>query len=136
MSRIGRACRPLLAPFAHREPTIFDQVVVLPQVLDWFRGKFLVSTEHRVYALDMGRRLIVEAPIDPDAPNDTDPRVSPRFNRPIPHPRPISRIHQCVEGRLLYLDLRSNHGARDEVYFAPHVTMILIVPYIPAEWMP
>jgi len=136
MTRTTRACRPLVAPFVHREPTIFDRVVVLPEVLNSFRGKFLVSTEHRVYALDMTRRLIVEAPIDPDAPNDTDPRLSPRFNRPIPVSRSISRIHQCVEGRLLYLALRSDDQIRDEVYFAPRVTMILFVPLIPTEWMP
>jgi len=136
VSRITRACRPLVAPFTHREPTIFDRVVVLPGVLDSFRGKFLVSTEHRVYALDMGRRLIVEAPIAPDGLDEPGSTVSARFNRPVPHPRSISRIHQCVEGRLLYLDLRSDDGARDEVYFAPHVTKILFVPLIPTEWIP
>jgi len=136
VSRITRACRPLVAPFTHREPTIFDRVVVLPGVLDSFRGKFLVSTEHRVYALDMGRRLIVEAPIAPDGLDEPGSTVSARFNRPVPHPRSISRIHQCVEGRLLYLDLRSDDGARDEEYFAPHVTMVLFVPLIPTAWMP
>ena len=136
MSRIGRACRPPVAPFTHREPTIFEGVAPVPQILDSAHGRFLVSTEHRVYALDMARRLIVEAPIDPDGPDGTSATVSPRFNRPIPRPRSISRVHQCMEGRLVYLDLRSDDGARDEVYFAPHVTMILFIPYIPEEWMP
>jgi len=136
MSRIGRACRPLATPFVHREPTIFDRVVVLPEVLDSFRGQFLVSTEHRVYALDLTQRLIVEAPINPDGLDGTDATVSPRFNLPIPQPRSISRVNQCKEGRLLFLALRSDNGARDEVYFAPHVTMVLFVPYIPEEWMP
>ena len=136
MTRTSRACRPLVAPFTHRAPTIVEGVAVVPQILDPSRGKFLVSTEHRVYALDMARRLIVEAPIDPDAPDDIVATVSPQFNRPIPHPRSISRVHQCVKGRLVYLDLRSDDGARDEVYFAPHVTMILSISYIPEEWMP
>ena len=136
MARTTRACRALTAPFVHREPTIFERVVVLPQILDSFRGKFLVSTEHRVYALDLTRRLIVEAPIDPDGLDNTDATVSPRFNRPIPLPRSIARVHQCREGRLLYLDLGRGDGNRDEVYFAPHVTMILFTPFIPEEWMP
>jgi len=136
VTRISRVCRPLIAPFTHRTPTFFQQVFLETHVLDGFRGKFLVSTERRVYALDMNRRLIVEAPIDSDVPEEAGRAVSPRFNRPIPVPRSIARVHQCKEGRLLYLSLRRDDGARDEVYFAPHVTMVLFVPYIPEEWMP
>jgi len=132
MIRINRACPPLV----RGEPTILDRVVVLPRIRDSFHGEFLVSTEHRVYALDMTRRLIVEAPSDPEAPDGPKTSLSPRFNKSLPHLRPISRVHQCVEGRLLYLALRSEDGIRDEVYFAPHVTMILFVPHLPEEWMP
>ena len=136
MSRAGRTCRPLVAPHTHRELTIFEGVAVVRQILDSTHGKFLVSTEHRVYALDMSRRLIVEAPIDPDRSDGAAPTVSPRFNLPISLPRSISRVHQCREGRLLYLTLGRDDGVRDQVYFAPHITMILLVPHIPEEWIP